>query len=471
MVHLLPVYLVSFALVLSSCVTVRPPLKSTPSTLDPMTKLASKVVPDFKLGFAEKNGITKYTVYQDTVNDDAMVEDTRKYVVRIVFNELTEEQYKLLMNHYGGQGFVPYDSNRKFELIDFLPPKLQAYINRWMITTEQVDARIPQEWQSPYHPNEPVKTGVTMNCWTTAFEMLREWGKPWNASQGKIGYFGPADAEKLFTRNTSVIAKQETLPRTEWGVASIEGRNRGRLPGDLLHIKTKYSYFGPAHVALWIDEDLYFEKTNSYSDDPIRLAFYSDVIKPYLEQDDVDRPMVMEYIRFKPNSFATQESLAGQDPFDREGLTPLPEEVKKNVVFTLDLGMGGNLKEFSANRILTFPIVRDEKTGRATLKGAEDLKSFLVSNEICRSSYSPDLKFNYKVTVDLQLFVFNAQGKEVARIQGKRGGANKVLAEFRTSDKVLTVSRMNTTSPLFSLNHPGVSSDITLGCIRSDVFK
>ena len=453
-----------------SCVTGGPSLRSSPKTLNPMFRFDSKIVQDFKLGFAEKNGITNYTVYQDTVNNDKEVEAIRRYVVRIKFNELSEAEYKLLMDHYGGQGFVPYDPNRQFELIDFLPPKMQAYVDHWLITTQQVDDRVPGDWQSPYTPGEPVATGASMNCWTTAFEMLREWGKPWSSSQGKIAYFGPYDAEKLFTRNTAAIALQQALPRTQWEISSLAERNLGREPGDLLQIRTKYSYFGPAHTALWIDDDLYFEKTNSSSDDPIRLAFYTDVVKPYLEQDDVDRPMTMDFIRFKPNSLPSQESIAGRDPFERPGLTPLPSDVKENTIFTLDLGMGGNLKEFSANRILTFPIVRDENTGRATLKGAKDMKSFLISDELCRSSRYNEVKFSYKITTDLQLFVFNAQGKEIARIRGKRGGANHVLAEFRTSDKVLTITRQHVTSPVFTLKHPGFSDDISLICARSDAF-
>lgn len=435
-----------------------------------MLHFDSKIVHDFKLGFAEKNGITNYTVFQDTVNNDVNVEAIRRYVVRIKFDKLTEGQYKLLMDHYGGQGFVPYDPNREFELIDFLPPKMQAYVDHWLISTQQVDARVPQDWQSPYQPEEPIATGATMNCWTTSFEMLREWGKPWTSSEGKIAYFGPLDAETLLTKNAGAIDLQQLLPRTHWEISKLAERNLGRKPGDLLHIRTKFSYIGPAHTALWIDDDLYFEKTNSYSDDPIRLAFYADVVKPYLEQDDPDSPVAMEFLRFKRNSLPSQESLVGRDPFQRPDLTPLPNDVKQNIIFTLDLGMGGSLKEFSANRILTFPIVRDERTGRATLKGAQDMKAFLITNELCRSSRYNDVKFSYKVTTDLQLFVFNAQGKEIARINGKRVGVNNVLAEFRTSDKALTVSRQNEASPSFTLNHPGVSDSITLNCVRSDAF-
>ena len=427
-------------------------------------------MPDFKLGFAEKNGITNYKVYRDTVNKDMTVEENRRYVVRIAFDALTETQYGLLMDHYGGQGFVPYDSSRHFELTDFLPSKKQAYVDHWIMTTSQDDKRIPPDWQSPYLAGQPVSLGATMNCWTTAFEMLREWGKPWASTQGKIAYFGPRDAEGIFTKNSSAISLQQPLPRAAWSTTKIAERNAGRLPGDLLHIRTRSSIFGPAHAAIWIDDDLYFEKTNSASDDPIRLAFYSDVVSPYLKQDDEKQPTTMEFIRFKPNSLPSQEVLAGIDPWGRQGLSALPDDVKKSTIFTLDQSMGGNLKEFSANRILTFPIVRDPKTGRATLQGADNVKNFLISDELCRSGDREGLSFKYKVTTALQLFIFNAEGKEIARIGGKRGGANGIVGEFRTSDKVLTVTHEHAASFSFTLKHPGVNDDITLYCARSDAF-
>lgn len=443
---------------------------STAKTLDAMCRLYSNPVPGFKLGFAEKNAITNYSVFRDTVNKDPSVEESRRYVVRVVFHGLTEPQYKLLMDHYGGQGFVAYDPNRCFELTDFLPPKMQAYVDHWLVSTWGPDARIPAGWQSPYLSGSPMSSGVTMNCWTTAFEMLREWGKPWASTQGKIAYFGPQEAEKLLTNNTEAIAARQPLARAAWDVSKVAERNTGRQPGDLLHIKTQFSYIGPAHVALWIDDDLYFEKTNSASNDPIRLAFYSDVIKPYLEQDSTDRPMTMEFLRIKPGSLAAQETLAGKDPFWRKGLPPLPADVKSNTIFTLDLGIGGSLKEFSANRILTFPIGRDSQTGRATLMGAGDLKNFLLSDELCSSNDSSDQKLKYRVNTSLQMFIFNSSGKEIARIPGKRGGSNGAVAEFRTSDKVLSVKRRDAASFSFLLDHPGVNSEISLTCVRPDVF-
>jgi len=167
-----------------------------------MNHLGSEIVPDLKIGFAEKNGITNYKVYRVTVNKDMTVEERRRYVVRIAFDALAESQYRLLMGHYGGQGFVPYDSSRHFELTDFLPPKMQTYVDQWIMSTWQDDKRIPLDGQSPCLSGQPVSLGATMNCWTSAFEMLREWGKPWASTQGKVAYFGPRDAEKIFTKNT-----------------------------------------------------------------------------------------------------------------------------------------------------------------------------------------------------------------------------------------------------------------------------
>lgn len=466
------IFFIAFPFSLASCKQRIFHSETAPRTVSRMQRFLSTPVDNFKLGFAEKNGITNYRVFRDIVNQDTSVEERRRYVVRIVFDKLTEAQYKLLMAHYGGQGFVPYDASRQFELTDFLPPKMQAFVDHWLVTTSGPDARIPSDWQSPYLPDEPVVSGVTMNCWTTAFEVLREWGKPWSSSSGKLAYFGPLHAEKMLTNNKSAIVLQQPLVRADWTTTRVQERNAGRLPGDLLHIRTKYSTIGPAHVALWIDDDLYFEKTNSSSNDPIRLAFYSDVVKPYLDQDDPELPMMMEFLRFKATALPEPESIAGRDPFDREGLSPLPEDVKKNTIFTLDLGMGGNLKEFSANRILSFPLERNPETGRASLRGAKEISHFLISDDLCQSVKDrfSDSSFSYKVKTGPQLFVFNGAGKEIARIAGKRGGSQGIVGEFRTSDKVLTVTRKDANSFIFVLNHPGISSNISLQCVRPDVF-
>ena len=436
-------------------------------TLENMVPISSEVV-DFKLGFAEKNGITDYKVFRDVVNADERLDASRRYVVRIVFEPLTHDQYKLLMTHYGGQEFVPYEPDRIYQLIDFLPPKMQAYVNRWLIPTQQRDQRIPLDWQHPFLEG-PVSTSVAMNCWTMAYEILREWGKPWSSSEGKLAYFGPLDAEKIMTRNEKAILSKESLPREDWEKSKVTTRNKGRKPGDLLEIETKYSTFGPAHVALWIDDDLYFEKTNIGSDQPIRLVFYSDVISNYLAQDDPKKPMTMDFIRFKPSALPNQESLAGRDPLGRNDLSPLPGDLKEKIIFTLDMGLGGSLKEFSANRILTFPIGRDTRTGRANLIGADLLKNHLISDELCYGKGSGSAPLSYKVTTAMQLFVFNSDGFEIARISGQKSGSDETLAEFPTSSKVLKVVKDGGT---FRLVHPGYNEDgVFLNCARSNAFQ
>jgi hypothetical protein len=436
-------------------------------SLVPMTVSSATEYSGFRLGYAESIGLKSYKVVRELVSSDTSVSEDRRSVVRIKLGKVTEEQYKLLMDHYGGQGFVPYNSAREYELQDFLPPKVQALLYRWLVPTYEVDSRIPIAWGSPYHPDEPVSTGVSMNCWTTAYEVVRDWSKPWNDTQGKLAYFGSKIAENMLWTNKTAIVKNDLLDRSAWAPEKVSERNAGRQPGDVLYIKTQYSYFGPAHAAVWIDDDLYFEKTNSSSDDPIRLAHYSDVINAYLQQDDAERPMTMNFLRYKPGSLPAQDSFTGKDPFGRDGLPPLPAEVAKNTIFTLDQGTGGNLKEFSANRIVTFPIGRDEKTGRAIYVGASDVKNFQTSDKLCTGKGE---KFSYKLTTEMVLHVFDAQEREIAKVGGKRVAKNPaggVVAEFPSGDKKLTLSSQGAGMTTYILAHPGVSDRIELECTRS----
>jgi hypothetical protein len=440
---------------------------SQTNSLVPMTVSGSADLSNFRLGYADSIGLKSYKVVREIVSSDTSVGEDRRNVIRIKLGRVTEEQYKRLMDHYGGQGFVPYNSAREYELQDFLPPKVQALLYRWLVPTHEVDSRIPTAWGDPYYPGEPVSSGVSMNCWTTAYEVVRDWGKPWNSTQGKLAYFGTKIAEDMLWKNTAAIEKNDVLARSAWAPEKVAERNAGRQPGDVLYIKTKYSNFGPAHAAVWIDDDLYFEKTNSSSDDPIRLAHYSDVVSAYLKQDDAERPMAMNFLRYKPDSLPSQDSFSGKDPYGRQGLPPLPPEVAKNTIFTLDQGMGGNLKEYSANRIVTFPIGRDEQTGRAVYVGAGDIKNLQMSDKLCTGKGET---FSYKLTTEMILHVFDAQEREVAKIGGKRVAKNPaggVVAEFVSGDKKLTLSSRGAGTTTYTLAHPGVSDGIELKCTRS----
>jgi hypothetical protein len=92
---------------------------------------------DFKLKFAVTNQIPHKTFRENLksslVNDPNF--GNKAFRIHIEFGKISETHYKLLMERYGGQNLVPFDSAKNYDLVDFLPPKIQALGNRWLIST------------------------------------------------------------------------------------------------------------------------------------------------------------------------------------------------------------------------------------------------------------------------------------------------------------------------------------------------
>lgn len=435
-----------------------------------------------ELPFAKKNGIAS-KVFKEVVAPE-LEEENRNYRLRVEFGKLRKDQYDLLMNRFGGEGLVTFDANRNYELVDFLTPKIQALDGRWLLTVTEPDSRIPIQWNDPKlvlsGNREPVEVSVGFNCWMVLYEILRDIKKPFAERKMTFSFFGSAIAGPMFTAGAT-FSDVGKIKKPEWQPkANAAARNANRAVGDVLAIHSQFNFNAPAHLAMWIDDDIYFEKTNFSSEDPMRLALFNDVVSPYLEQDDESQPLRMEFLRLGPTAkpLPSPESLAGVYPFGDGGidgikLPKLPPEVQKTVIFSLDTSLGGNLGAYSVSRIVSVPLQRDAKTGRATAVGADKLSTFSRSDSLCVSSsndrgVTKNIAFKYKIDRGLNLFVLNKRsGVEAARIKGqfmKGTGNGDVVMQFATGNKVLKLSmgRFGSTT----LVHPGVSDEIEMSCIR-----
>ncbi len=429
---------------------------------------------DFRLGFAERENIA-HTAYEVTIDRQGRSElpNTR---IDVRFDDLDASQYQALMDHYGGQGVVPWMPDRTYRLVDFLPPKVQALVDRWLVVTSE-DLALPEDWCDPRRGCSDVVTG--MNCWDTAYSVLFDLHKPMSEQQGAIFHIGPLDFEKAleapeastFTRN---------LTREEVFSSTSPSRNEGLEPGDLLYIRTKFSMIGPAHVAIFIDDDLYFEKTNFSSEDPIRLARWSDVVGPYLEQDDPERPVTMKVIRTRGGApLPHPKSFTGRYPYPEYGGTsPLPNGLDEKLVFTLDAGLGGGLTEFGISRLHLFGLAPDAAQ-RVEMVGADAISASLGLETICTAS-ATDAPFAYSIDRGPILYVRRAaDGTEVARIPGTFGetdtsidlGGRTAKAYFTfTSGTGTTIVVHETEYSTFALTHPGQAERVDVDCIQDPPF-
>lgn len=336
----------------------------------------------FELGFAKKHNIP-HTVTIVTTPD---APPNRRAHVQVDFGTLDEATYLKLMNHYGGStALVGYDKTRKYELIDFLPPKMQALVNRWMPLTQEELTTLPTEYGVGLNLTLPVKAyNGGHNCWTSVYEVLRDIDVPFEKQTLKSYYLADVFFELDFAQHPNVQAF-EILEGED-----IEKRNEGRMPGDVLvvHLVGVSLRGNLAHAAIWIDDDLYFEKTNIGYDHPIRLARWSDVIGTY-EKKGLREEGSIQFLRLEkkdgltlpgPEKYAIDVELRGFLSVEEEkeyveqliaSGAQLPPEVKAKKRFRdlpkeldrlliSEFGPGSDL-----HKIVSVPLVRDPATGRA----------------------------------------------------------------------------------------------------------
>ena len=396
--------------------------KSKLNTLITQTVSKSVTRTDIKLGFADSLGIN-YKVFEDTIHPTSFFKKKRT-ALRFELGSLQKSQYEALMLHYGGQNLVSWNPDKKdWQLLDFLPPKIQALSGRWLASTTQIEPEIPEAWRNPYDNFSDPYVTIDMNCWTTSYEVLRDWKTPFANQSLQIGFFAGPDALSTF-KKPEHHASQTDLSRDSMFAEKSKERNQGRSPGDLLVIHTVGSLeISPAHTAIWIDDDIYFEKTNSGGQDPFRLATWNDAVSPYLEQDMESYPVNMYFLDILggASQLPSQTSFSGVPAFDLTdmfGEQELPDRLQA-LVFSLDVGMGGSMKVYNANRIVPLPLVQNPESGRAQANGGSQLKNFYKSEDLCWAGRTFGSTYTYALKSDSTIQVKNQQGVQVARVKAK----------------------------------------------------
>jgi hypothetical protein len=181
---------------------------------------------------------------------------------------LSHTQWQKLTQIYGAWHNVrllaPYRSQHNYELLDFMPPSLQALDRHRFYAQEQtLGGRSPL-----------TKIQLVTNCWGTVYEVLR------------LVHAPQVESPILF-----VTAAQPMLDALRHYTISAEGEQ----PGDILLISHRHGdreYLD--HAALVIDRDLYFEKAGAGNEVPYRLV-EADTLKqiwnPAIFHFELRRPL------------------------------------------------------------------------------------------------------------------------------------------------------------------------------------
>jgi hypothetical protein len=157
------------------------------------------------------------------------------------FGKLSRTQWQTLYQHYGSwhHHHTPYDPSRHYDLLDFLPPVIQALDRHRFIS----------ETRSLSHRSE---RQLVTNCWGTTYEILR--------------------LSQRSTSESPVLFVTEAQPMLNLLRKISTPVNTAVQPGDVLlvyHRHGNQEYLD--HTAIAIDRQIVFEKAGTGDTVPYRL--------------------------------------------------------------------------------------------------------------------------------------------------------------------------------------------------------
>ena len=172
------------------------------------------------------------------------------------FGMLSFAEFTYLKTTYGGnyksKSLVAYEPNKSYQLIDFLPPVIQALNNHRFI---------PEATVINYKDRE-LNKHLYMNCWGLVYEVLRAAKNP--LAQPAL-FMGQGSIMLDLLRDNS--HQLLTFDRPDPISTTIT------KPGDIILVmhksSTGYEYLD--HIAIAIDDGIYFEKAGTGADVPIRI--------------------------------------------------------------------------------------------------------------------------------------------------------------------------------------------------------
>ena len=277
---------------------------------------------------------------------------------------LSAAQFEAVHAALGQRSQVSYDPARSYQLTDFLPPTLQALVNK------DLEIPAPQKVAGAKHigelmsQGEEKSIGLTSNCHGTAWEALRAYQGPQAAVDV---YYGEMINMDAMSHDEAMFAK----------VAELSAADVGKLleqdlkPGDLVQFHDTNEWVRMTmllHSAVYVGGGLFFEKPNTegmqdadpekYIDQeetPYRLATLDNMVQPI--SSAVEGKFRVEVLRPKVTLAPGREAFETGLEADYTKLA-----TKKGTTLGVDLvseyeqGMGGNIRADYASAAVTVPL-------------------------------------------------------------------------------------------------------------------
>lgn len=184
------------------------------------------------------------------------------------FGKIIQEDFIFLKKTYGGwsrsKSNVIYDPNKSYQLLDFLPPLIQALNgHRFIPEARELNKKEKNFFKLAFQQSN-LKKYLYMNCWGLVYEVLR--GAKNNQAQ-PVMFMGQSSILLSEIRDNSHSLGTWLEPNHLPILGSLT------KPGDIILIlhtsRTGYEYLD--HIAIMIDDGIYFEKAGVGENVPIRL--------------------------------------------------------------------------------------------------------------------------------------------------------------------------------------------------------
>lgn len=308
--------------------------------------------------------VTRFEVLRfDSVNQ--FLHPVALATVRMEFGPVSLEQFEILHAEFGGRSRVPYDSSRSYEVIDFLPPAIQALVDVDIEPPPSVD--LPGTDEERFELLLPLgrekNVAQTANCHGTALLAMR-------------AFQGEEEIAPIFIGDGYRMDMLTEGPRFE-RIADLEPEAietfdaRTLSPGDVVQFFRKSEYRAPfdlLHSSVYVGGGLFFDDPNTEidrEDSPYRLATFDMVRRPVEHYLD-GAPMCVRISRTKER--LPEPEVIFETSF-KEELAEYAQTMGKelgSLVGVTEYRMGGGTMGEALASLLRYPIQISEN-GRGSL--------------------------------------------------------------------------------------------------------
>jgi hypothetical protein len=284
----------------------------------------------------------------------------------VVFGKLTQPQFDALKSEFGGRSAVKFNPAREYTAIDFLPPALQALVNKDLDTGGYVTVKGTKKLAEELMMGDEVRIGATPNCHGTAWEAMRQYQGA--GAHVQLAYGDAQMADSMYAEKFDTVSK--ALPGEALDLSKLK-------PGDVLSFNKHDKQYGDMdllHSATYVGGGLFFEKPDTESDEygesPYRLVTLEQVTAPIANFLGEGEGMSMTARHPKAALAATAEVYASsvEDVSQLEKLlNKRGETVGKLLTTELEMGMGGGVRGMAFNAVVTKKVEVDAE-GRGVIR-------------------------------------------------------------------------------------------------------